>query len=114
MKKIVENGIVYGVSETGTATIKQKIDPTLSCNAPNSVVSGATITISFELRDFDGEVRHDNRTISLVIEGDVHDFQMVNGKMDIDLTLSSVGTFRLRAIDSEFHFQAIAIEVTPE
>jgi hypothetical protein len=69
--KVIEEGRVYASTDYGDGTlVVEKIDPTFTHDAPASVTTGAEVTVTFTLRDFDGAQRNDSGgTLHLDIGG---------------------------------------------
>ena len=60
---------------------------------PAVVLVGTTVQLHFQLRDFDGEDRTDNRDVALIVEAVPGTFTLVNGQLDLNLDLLASGAF---------------------
>jgi hypothetical protein len=112
-KETDANGNVYSVEtrEDGT-TIRLKADPILTY-APISapILVGVPLTITFQLTDFDGEVRTDNRPVTFLIEGTEIEEQLVLGVVTLELLAEASGSITIAVAPVEIAMAPLVVEV---
>jgi hypothetical protein len=110
-KQMIE-GQTYRVEMGDDYRVEQKADPTLVCtNAPTAVVPvGTTVQLHFQLRDFDGEDRTDNRDVALIVEDVPGTFTLVNGRLDLNLDLQASGAFAVCVATADIAFTSVEVQ----
>jgi hypothetical protein len=106
------DGLTYRVEAGDYYRVEQKADPTLVCtNAPTAAVPvGTTVQLHFQLRDFDGDDRTDNRDVALIVEDVPGTFTLVNGQLDLNLELLASGAFAVRVATADLAFTSVEVQ----
>jgi hypothetical protein len=113
--KIVEDGRVYAQrSFEGGNVVLEKVDPRITHDAPVSVASGSSVTITFSIVDFDGAQRADSGGIlSLEVEGTDVPLTITNGKATLEIELFASATVKQQPpYFCDARLDAFTIEVT--
>lgn len=112
-KQIDANGNVYSVEDRGDGTIIQiKADPILTyAPTPASIAVNEVLTLEFQLKDFDGEIRHDNRPITFLIDGVEIIEELVEGFVSIDIQSEARGLVTIALAPVELQMMPVTVQV---
>lgn len=112
-KQIDEHGNVYSIDDRGDGTVIQlKSDPTLTYEPPPTTVPfGETLSVMFQLRDFDGEPRNDTRPVVFIIDGEEVSESLVDGQVTLEIECLARGPLSIGVAPAEITLRPVTIEV---
>jgi hypothetical protein len=112
-KQIDGNGNVYSVEDRGDGTMIQvKVDPILTYDPPDETIEfGETLHVALQLRDFDGELRSDNRSVTFIIDGTPIEESLINGAVTLSIECQAYGSLSVGAAPVELTMVPFSVQV---